>query len=335
MNNSKQLEDSLNSLEEYSVFHTKNWSSVIDETYKFKTLRIVNFKNGRLSSLLPITEIKLPFMKKKGVSLPYTDYCQLLAKWEGDGQKIIKEAVNLGKERNWAYYEYRGGEITGYKNFSYQQYVLHTLNINEDISQLKQNLKKRAIRKIKASNKVGLSVEISKDSTYLNIYYSLHCKTKKRHGLPPQPYLFFKMIYKNLIQKGYGFISVAIWKNHVISAQLFLFSNTQGIYKYGSSNKKGLELSASYLLMWESIKYLKTCGVKSVSLGRTAIENQGLLMFKDSWGAKRNDLTYTKIYYKKVKISKNKLLPVAKEIFKYLPIFLLKIIGRLAYPYVG
>jgi len=333
--NSKHLENSLKSLQGYTVFHTKNWSSVIDETYQFKTSFIGNIHNGELSSVLPITEIKLPFAKKKGVSLPYTDCCHLLVKSYGDDQKTIEEAVNLGRERDWKFYEYRGGEISGYEYFSLQKYILHTLDINDDISKLKQNLKKRAIRKIKKANNYGMTVEISKNISDLKKFYRLHCITRKRHGLPPQPYIFFKLIYKNLIQQGYGFIALGILKKKVITAQLYLNTNTHGIYKYGASNKKGLEISASYLLMWESIKYFKSCGVQSISLGRTAIENQGLLLFKDSWGAKRENLIYTKIFYNKIKKPKIEILPTAKLIFKYLPIFLLKIIGRLCYQFVG
>ena len=143
-------------------------------------------------------------------------------------------------------------------------------------------------------------------------------------------------MYKHLIQKGLGFIALGLYKNKVIAAQVYLNTGLHSVYKYGASNKKGFDLSASYLLMWESIKYLKSSGIESISLGRTALDNLGLLQFKDGWGAKREEIVYSKVFYNRFKQKKRKNLPqVVRNVFRHLPIFVLKIIGQIAYRFVG
>ena len=36
-------------------------------------------------------------------------------------------------------------------------------------------------------------------------YYALHCRTRRRHGLPPQPFRFFSNMQRRMLQAGPGF----------------------------------------------------------------------------------------------------------------------------------
>ena len=333
--NYEYLKDFSKSFKDYSVFHTKNWSDVIDETYHFHTVCIGLFHNKNLSSILPVTEIKHPFNYKKGVSLPFSDFYYLLANDDKDYKTIIDEAVKLGIVRKWKYYEYRGGKISCYNNVSYQYFIVHNLDITKGIFNLEKGLKKRAVRKIYSAQNHGVTVEIKADIPALKHFYTLHCLTRKRHGLPPQPYKFFKIMHENIIKDGYGFIALGFWEKEVVAAQLYLNTGSNSIYKYGASNKKGIDLSASYLVMWESINFLKNSGAESLSLGRTVSTNHGLLQFKDSWGADRDELVYTRIYYKKFKSHNMKVQDFIQTIFRHSPIFFLKLIGLVVYRFAG
>lgn len=335
INNYEYLKDFYKSFKDYSVFHTKNWSDVIDETYHFHTICIGLFHNKKISSVLPITEIRLPLNYKKGVSLPFSDFYYLLASFDKDYKTLIDEAVRLGKEKKWKYYEYRGGAISGYDYVSYQKFIVHTLDITMDIFNLKQSLKKRAIRNINSARNNGVAVEIKSDISAMKQFYKLHCLTRKRHGLPPQPYRFFKIMNEKIIKNGYGFIALGYWNKEVVAAQLYLNTGSNSTYKYGASNKRGFDLSASYLVMWESIKYLKHSGAQSISLGRTDSTNHGLLQFKDSWGANRDELVYTKVFYKYFRHRKKRIQKCMNLIFMHSPILFLKLVGKIAYRFVG
>ena len=57
----------------YSFFHTSFWARTLLDSYKFVPLYFSIVKDGALSTLIPIMEISNALIKKKGVSLPFTD----------------------------------------------------------------------------------------------------------------------------------------------------------------------------------------------------------------------------------------------------------------------
>src|SRR5438128_2551771 len=65
----------LSDLPEASFFHGVAWAQVLCETYGHQPSYFCTFGKDRLERLLPIMEVSSPFTGRRGVSLPFTDFC--------------------------------------------------------------------------------------------------------------------------------------------------------------------------------------------------------------------------------------------------------------------
>jgi len=56
----------------------------------------------------------------------------------------------------------------------------------------------------------GLTVTRETSREAMEEFFRLNCLTRKRHGLPPQPAVFFKKIYEHIISPKYGSVFLRV-----------------------------------------------------------------------------------------------------------------------------
>ena len=189
---------------------------------------------------------------------------------------------------------------------------------------------------IKKSQREQVKLSFFNTEQSVKDFFKLNCMTRKVHGLPPQPYCFFKNIYKYIISNGNGFIVLASNKKKIIAGAVYFHAGENVYYKYGASNKKYQHLRANNLVMWEAIKYYSHHGYKILSFGRTHASNEGLIRFKSSWGATMREIGYyTFELNEKYNVHKNNRFDHNIDFARYVPIPILRVIGKVAYKHFG
>src|SRR5437868_2142753 len=126
-------------------------------------------------------------------------------------------------------------------------------------------------------------------------YNNLHVRTRRRHGVPPQPRSFFINIQRHLISPGLGFIVLVECQKGPIAAAIFFKLGRHAVYKFGASDERLQGLRANNLAMFEAIRHLAERGAEALHFGRTEKENQGLRRFKLSWGATEETIDYVRL----------------------------------------
>jgi lipid II:glycine glycyltransferase (peptidoglycan interpeptide bridge formation enzyme) len=63
------------------------------------------------------------------------------------------------------------------------------------------------------------------------------------------------------------------------------------VCKYGGSDARFHNLGGIQMLLWQAIKEAKEAGVEELDLGRSDLNNQGLITFKNRWSATRSTFT--------------------------------------------
>jgi len=76
-----------------SFFHSSSWARVLNETYGHKPAYICRFEDGQLKQLLAIMEVSSPLTGRRGVSLPFSDFCPPLTTKERDLGPLLKFAM--------------------------------------------------------------------------------------------------------------------------------------------------------------------------------------------------------------------------------------------------
>ncbi|MEO7724358.1 MAG: GNAT family N-acetyltransferase, partial [Chthoniobacterales bacterium] len=125
-------------------------------------------------------------------------------------------------------------------------------------------------------------------------FYQLHVETRRRHGLPPQPQSFFRNIFREVIEPGYGFVIRAFLNSRCVAAAIFFQFGATAIYKFGASALAQQSFRGNNLVMWEGIRLLAQSEAKALHFGRTSLSNQSLRRFKLGWGAEEQMINYCK-----------------------------------------
>jgi hypothetical protein len=122
----------------------------------------------------------------------------------------------------------------------------------------------------------------------------------------------------------------------VIASSIFFHFGKRALYKYGASAPGYLHLRPNNLVMWEAIKWYRDRDYETLSLGRTEMDNPGLLRYKRSWRAEERPLRYYRYGYKdRTYVVKRPGRTSYQKALSRFPSWLLQTIGRLMYRHVG
>ncbi len=141
-----------------------------------------------------------------------------------------------------------------------------------------------ARRNIKKATRMGVEVDITRTHDALNEFYRLHCLTRKRHGLPAQPFRFFQKLYDVMLSAGLGEIVRAVHKGRTLGAAVFLHYGDDVLFKFGASDLRHQHLRMNDLIFGEAIRWFTKSGFRTLDFGRTEAGNRGLRRFKSGWG---------------------------------------------------
>jgi hypothetical protein len=338
--------------EDASFFHTSAWAKVLHESYNYKPLYFTVIENGKLVSLIPVMEVKSFLTGKRGVSLPFTDHCPPICNDSVKLEEVLNCIIEYGKTAGWKHIDLRGDNEYFNGKPAAESFYVHSLDLSKGKERIFSKLRSSTKRNIKRAQKENLDVKISNKWKTVEAFYRLNCETRKYHGLPPQPINFFKKVYEHILSQEKGFVALAYRGKQAIAGAVYFhlshnsqqrppissispFGN-QAIYKYGASDRKYLNLRPNNLIMWKAIEWCAENGFKSFSFGRTEPENEGLLQFKRGWGAKEKNLNYYK--YDLIKdsfVSDKSGAKSSYNLFKMLPLPVLKLTGNILYRHVG
>lgn len=323
--------------EGHSFFHSSSWAEVLIESYGYVPFYFCLINKKNISALIPFMEVDSYITGKRGVSLPFSDYCEPIIDKDILFFDIFLEIVKFARKKGWNYIEFRGGkDLFNHLNLSEKvssNYLTHEIDLKKDINILYESLRDSNRRNIKRAINFSLKVEFSNKQESMESFYYLNKMTRKRHGLPPQPKIFFKNFYEKIIRSDKAIIALASYNGYPVSAYIFCLFGRNAIYKYGASDLNFKDLRANNLLMWESIKWLYEHGYEELSLGRTEQNNKGLRQFKNGWGGKEDFISYYSYDLKKddFVLKENGVSNWQKWIFKRMPISVLNFLGSVFY----
>ena len=324
--------------DEYSFFHSKEWARLLVDTYKFRSAYYTVFENGELKAVIPIMEVKSWITGKRSVSLPFSDYCEPLYNKSGLSQILSNEIIKNLKIQKNKYIEFRTSkDLYPFETKQYRRDLRHILKLDKNESDLLKQCSENTKRNLKIAVKEKLSLKIQNDENGIRIFYDMMCETRKKHGLPPQPFSFFQNLLELIIKKGQGDILFAIRNEDYISGAIYLKFGKKLLYKYGASFPRYLKFRGNHFVMWEAIKKYKAEGYEEFDFGETDFEQEGLKRFKRGWNS--DELS---IYTTRYNLNEKKYISLSPltqgfhtKIFSHLPIFILKIIGNKLYRHIA
>jgi Acetyltransferase (GNAT) domain len=323
-----------------SFFHGAAWARVLVSTYGFEPVYLAATCGNRLLSALPIMDVKSRLTGRRGVALPFTDCCGPIGDSPESVPGLIEEALRLAHRRAWRYLEIRDfpGSIDWFPgSVPSISFYGHTLELGSEAANLFEGMEGSVRRAIRKAEKTGLTVEFSNSLHAVREFYSLHCKTRRRHGAPPQPYQFFLNLHRWILSLEMGMVVSAKYRNRTVASAIFFHSGPAAIYKFGASDAMGMKLRANNLVMWEAIRWLAAHGKKVLDFGRTSMGNPGLRRFKLGWGTRERVIRYLRFDLRANRFvsRRDDAFGLQARLFRALPGFALRFAGAALYRHIA
>lgn len=318
-----------------TVFHGTGWARTILDSYGHQAAYLLWGDESEPTAICPIIQSRSILGKLRGVTTAFADACEPLRTASGPDLKTILEAVlSLGRTRRWQWYQLSAAadSLGMTPSISYHS---HQLSLTQSEQELFDGLTCPARRGVRKAKDAGVTVEFLEDESGARQYHRLHCLTRRRHGLPPQPVSFFDSLGRNLLDGKSGFVTLARVNGEPAAAAVFLAFGNHAVYKYSASDDGLRHCYPGNLVMWESIRRLRSMGCQTLDFGRTSLVNEGLRRFKLAWGTEEGRINSYRF-----------LLPEGRtirvndasygwhtRILRRLPGFALRWIGKLLYPF--
>jgi CelD/BcsL family acetyltransferase involved in cellulose biosynthesis len=323
-----------------SVFHTVEWLNALRSTYGYEPIVFTSSASDTwLANGLVSCDVRSWLTGHRLVSLPFSDYCEPLFDSAEELLLLVRYLQAASDKQKWSYIELRPvngafGEIARSEQFqSSGKYFLHRLDLGEETGSLFRNFDKDSVqRRIRHAERAGLTEEAGRSETLVRHFYDLLVTTRRRHHLPPQPYLWFQNLVNSFAQNLE--IRVAYKANVPVAAILTLQFRDTVYYKYGCSDVRFNNLGATPLLLWRAIERAKSLDACKFDFGRTEIDNSGLLAFKDKWAPRSNPVVYLRFPHDGSN-SDGRKMKVVKQVFAHMPEKLLTATGTFIYRHIG
>lgn len=322
-----------------SLFHTTLWLEALRRTYGYEPVVYTTSPPGKeLLNGLVFCRIRSWVSGGRLVSLPFSDHCEPLA--APDDMAELMDWLNASRHgKHWKYIEVRPtsapGALRKYDATSSETFSWQVLDLTPGLDTLFHNFHKSCVqRKIHRAQRENLIYEEGRSDELLKKFYELVLLTRRRHGLPPQPLVWFRNAIACLGSSL--LVRVASKDNQPVAGMVTIQYKDTLVYKYGASDSRFNNLGGNFLLFWRSIQDAKRDGLLKFDFGRSEADNSGLVTFKQNWGAVSLPLAYYRLPARQpFHLSSGWRARLAKRVFSIMPDSLFAATGKLLYRHIG
>ncbi len=321
-----------------SVFHERVWLEALRRTYGYEPLVLTSAPPDQpLQDGIVLCRVSSWITGTRLVSLPFSDHCEPLLDGATEAEEFMSYLRAQCDHYRWKYVELRplsnlGGAGCGLP--SSDSYWFHELDITPSSADLFKGLHRSSIQaKIRRAERVRLSCEGGRSEELADEFYRLLLVTRRRHGLPPQPRKWFKNLVECMGDKLQ--ITLARWGRVPVAAVLTLRHGSCIVYKYGCSDERFHNLGGVQFLIWRMIEESRASGAEWIDFGRSDLDNQGLITFKDRLGTTKRLMTYHRYSNRKIGYATRNWKPQGFWGFSLLPNTALSVAGKVLYKHIG
>jgi hypothetical protein len=325
-----------------TIFHTPGWLKCLQVTYGYQPFALTTSQPGsQLTNGIVFCRVKSWLTGERIVSVPFADHCQPLFERAEDLLAILEWARQSLGQKSSKPIEIRPLEDVGvgFAEYGFQIYKtfrFHLLDLRPSLEELLQSCDKDSVqRRLRRAERENLAYEEGNSLSLVRKFYQLQVLTRRKHQVPPQPFAWFQNLIACLGERVR--IRVASKSETPLASILTLSHKRTVVYKYGCSNATYNSLAGTPYLFWRAIQDAKQQGAYTFDMGRSDLDNPGLIKFKSHWGA----LDFPLTYWRCPQSRKNENFAPSRSqkwggyVLSRLPDNLLILLGRVLYKHIG
>ena len=326
----------MNSQTKANIFHHPVWINLLANCYGYRPfIFAIRNRDHDICAGFPMMEIRNILKGHQWKSLPFTDHCTPLYSAKESFGYLIESLIDLYQKEKIPKIELRCELSPNFAFHMQTQYVLHTLELSRGADMVASRFHATHRRNIKVAKNRGVRIEYGVKPEHIKAFYDLHVQSRSRLGIPVQPWKFFELLGRTVIEPGLGFVLLAYMDKECLAGAIFLHWHQTLTYKYGASRINGQKFRPNNLLFWTAIRWGCENGFNLFDLGRTDCANNGLRTFKSGWGAAEIPLAYSFSSSGSSLPSTDKAVTILKSIIRKSPDWVCRIVGELFYRHFG
>ena len=325
-----------------TIYHHSLWQNVIRKTYGYQPLyHLLLNESSSLEAAISSVFVRSRFTGNRIISYPFSDSCDPLVSNSAELAVLMEAMERTRSELNAKFIELRfakNGHLMD-NDPCHPEYYTYHLSLDRDVDELFRSFHKNCIqRAIKKANQEQLEIVTGGSLQDLKTFYHLHIMTRKKHGVPIQPFRFFKNLWNALFPKGMLGLLLVRHKDMFVAGIIILYLKETAYYKYGASDDRFFHLRANQCLMWEAIQRAHEKGCSRFDFGRASTADMGLAQYKSRWGTQTLALNYLQIPHNlkcPALTERSKQHSILKKLIKLMPKLGIRISGKILYRHLA
>jgi FemAB family. len=278
------------------VYHLSAWQRLLEIAFghirgQFLVLRD---GDGRIQAGLPVYIVESWLLGNRLVSVPFATMCDPLIStkeefnvlWPAIEGASVKHRIRRIEIR----IRHTNADCLPAPLTAGVKYKHHYLPLDKSTDALFRSFNKSNIcQAVKKAKREGVVVEERQDEQSLRVFHSFLVATRRKHSLPPIPFVFFQAMYRSL-SPDHVALYLAIHAGQPVGGILVSKFKNLWTSEYSGDADDSIR-GVSPLIYWETIQCAKNSGAANFSFGRTSLDNTGLLIHKRRWATIEEDLT--------------------------------------------
>lgn len=265
-----------------TLYHTRAWQRIAARAFGHELYPLcARDAQGRVRGILPLVRICSRLFGHFMVSLPYVNYCGVLADDDAADTQLMDHACELGRSLGVAHIEFRDRRprASGWPVRTDKVEMILDLADSEDAQWSALTSKVRA--QVRRPGREGAVVRTG-GSELVADFYRVFAQNMRDLGTPVYPRILFEHITDELGSRAE--IAVVYLDESPVAAGLLLHHGTTTEIPSASSLRRCNRLGVNMLLYWTCLKRSIARGAQRFDFGRSSIDS-GTFRFKRQWGA--------------------------------------------------
>ena len=314
-----------------TLYHREPWLEALRHCYGLNLQMAGLFASGELRAAALFARCR-GLLGARLVSLPFSDHGEVLAS-DQDSRDALMRA--LAEAPGVKAMEVRG--VAGPAPWVNVDCFLHwQVDLARSFERIYPTLGRQVKHKAKRARRERVVIERGTSLDYVKRFYELQLETRRRLGVPPQPFRFFAAVHQAFSRGGDYEIWFATHEGR-IAAGLFLLRDQDTLYYKWSARREDGPSGASHLLGMSVIEEFAG-RLNCLDLGRSDARNHGLNSFKEDLGGRSTSLPYAFLPSAPRHISSevtSRPVKLARSLWKRLPLGVTRVAGEVVYRYLA
>jgi hypothetical protein len=321
-----------------TIYHHSSWQTVIAKTYGYRPLYYLLLDdNSNIKAAISAIHVRSWLTGNRVVSYPFSDSCDPLVADRSEFASLLPVVHQSRGDLGARFIEFRlarAGSFFPTTDLEHD-YWTHLLSLDRDPESLLKGFHKSSIqRSIRKAQKEDLEVTEGNSGADMEAFYRLHLLTRKKHGVPIQPFRFFRALWDALFPTNMVTLLLARYRGRFVAGMIILWFKGVAYYKFGASDDRFEHTRVNQLLMWTAIVMACARGCDLFDFGRTSLSSTGLTEYKRRWGGVETPLYHARFpFNRRVEVldERSRKHGVAKLVLSHMPTALIRISGELFY----